>query len=61
MSQLHPNADDDAFAQMHTDAGFKKRVENIKKLHTELKRLALKYPDEQPAIQKVLDETKEWL
>jgi hypothetical protein len=61
MSLLSPNEDDEAFAAMNTEAGFQMRVKWVKQLRAELQRLARKYPQEREAIQKVLDQTKEWL
>lgn len=61
MSLLSPNEDDEAFAAMNTEAGFRLRVEWVKNLRAELVRLAKKYPHERGAIEEVLNKTKEWL
>lgn len=60
MGLLH-SADDDAFAQGHTEAGLAMRVKWVKKLQAELKRLKAAHPEEAEKIDKVLEETKEWL
>ena len=61
MSQLHPTKEDDDFALGHLEAGFKMRIEWVKKLRAELERLMQKYPSEKDSIKLVLKDTKEWL